>query len=231
MANHLLTSVVAVLAGVATGQPQMCKEYLGEVPCLDAGCRWATMGPASGTCTRQCHEFGGAAAAGTAETQATCVSDAIGCRWIQHPKNPGLGKCGKLCAEFEIESNCMLAGYSTCRWANSDVTAGAAICSKQCNTITDADWCTRVHCVWEPAAGRCRRKCIEFKMKAPCESIGCEWVTPADGYQISQCIAPGVRPPCATAAATTLVNQTGTNCTMANVSAKGTQFLEPVKKH
>merc|ERR1719498_811193 len=138
MTQTTLVFIAAFATGVA-GQPQMCKEFLGKVPCLDAGCRWvdAWQSPAKGTCTRQCHEFGGAVSAGTEATKLECVSDAIGCRWIQHPRNPGLGKCGKMCGEFMVESNCMLAGYSACRWAHGDITNGAPICTKMCNTIDE----------------------------------------------------------------------------------------------
>jgi len=151
-----------------------------------------TVGPAAAngpTCTRQCHEFGGAVDPGDDETRAQCVSEAIGCRWIQHPTNPAVGKCGRLCAEFQVESNCQLAGYGSCRYATQDVTGGDPKCTKQCADITDADWCTGASCIWT-ATGTCRRKCIEFQMQGPCESIGCTWVTPADGYALSQCIPP-----------------------------------------
>merc|ERR1719214_160124 len=202
MTHQLITSwlLVAALAPGATGQPQMCKEYLYEAACHDAGCRWRG---ATGTCTRQCHEFGGAVKPGTPESKIECTSAAVGCRVISHPTNEGVWKCGKQCNEFEVESNCLLAGYSTCRWANPDVTGGPAICTKMCNTITDPDWCTKVHCIWQPATGSCRRKCIEFMMQGPCESIGCVWMTPAQGYPKSQCVPPGTATPCPT-----LINQT-----------------------
>merc|ERR1719355_486767 len=100
MAHRLLTSwllqslLVFALAGGATGQPQMCKEYLYEQACHDAGCRWRAAG---GTCTRQCHEFGGAVAPGTPESKIECSSASIGCRVITHPTNAAVWKCGKLC--------------------------------------------------------------------------------------------------------------------------------------
>jgi len=236
MMQMALVLIATFAAGVAA-QPQMCKEYLGSGTCLDAGCRWvdAWQSPAKGTCTRQCHEFGGAVAAGTDATKAECVSDAIGCRWIQHPRNPNLGKCGKMCGEFVVEQNCALAGYNTCRWAHGDVTGGPAPCTKMCNAPAEQAWCEKVHCVWNPANGACRRKCIEFQMKGPCESIGCVWVTPADGYHLSQCIPPG---PASAPAPAAFVNQTTFFAegqtfkwpTSANDN-KTHQFLQLAKKH
>merc|ERR1719171_2876879 len=207
----------------------MCKEYLYEMACHDAGCRWRG---ATSTCTRQCHEFGGAVKPGTPASKVECTSASVGCRVITHPTNPSVWKCGKQCNEFGIEQNCILAGYGTCRWASADITGGAAMCTKACHSITDADWCTSVHCVWLPATGTCRKKCIEFQMQGPCESAGCDWVTPPD-YALSQCIPP----------ATTFVNMThGVNDTysaegktfkmphFAN-SSKGKQFMKLAKKH
>jgi len=217
MTYQLLT--FSLLVASVAGQPQMCKEYLYEKACMDAGCRWRG---ATGTCTRQCHEFGGAVSPGTPESKIECTSGAIGCRVITHPTNPTVWKCGKLCNEFEVESNCLLAGYGTCRYANGDITGGAPMCTKMCNTIDDPDWCQKVHCIWNAAQGTCRRKCIEFQMKAPCESIGCTWVTPADGYPLSQCIPPGT--PCPS-----------TGCTLASMNstffAEGKTFKVPVNKN
>lgn len=240
----LFKSLLAMLVCSATGQPQMCKEYLYEKACADAGCRWVTVGPAAAngpTCTRQCHEFGGAVAAGSTETQIECASPAIGCRWIEHPTNPAVGKCGKLCNEFKVEQNCLLAGYGTCRYAVGDVTGGPPMCTKQCALITDQGYCDAMACIWVPATGKCRRKCIEFQMKAPCESIGCKWVTPEQGYALSQCIPPGPAPGCASF----LANQTNSSTKMNSnetffaegktfkwpVLAKGKEFLQNVKSH
>eukprot|EP00746_Dinoflagellata_sp_MGD_P167706 gnl/MRDRNA2_/MRDRNA2_98556_c0_seq1.p1 gnl/MRDRNA2_/MRDRNA2_98556_c0~~gnl/MRDRNA2_/MRDRNA2_98556_c0_seq1.p1 ORF type:complete len:227 (-),score=16.80 gnl/MRDRNA2_/MRDRNA2_98556_c0_seq1:12-692(-) len=226
MAN--LPLLVTVLAGVATGQPQMCKDYLNQPLCEDAGCRWIVVNGIS-TCSRQCHEFGGAVATGgnPATLRAECENPTINCRWINHPTNPGLGKCGKQCAEFEVQRNCELAGYSSCRWATPDVTGGAAICTKPCATITDQTWCERVHCVF--ANGACRRKCLEVKMKAPCEAMGCTWITPQThpGEQLTRCEAPTAPAPAG------LVSISNGTLVSTNVTAKSqqTQFLEVVKKH
>jgi hypothetical protein len=228
--------LIAMFATGVAGQPQMCKEYLGVVPCKDAGCRWvdAWQSPAQGTCTRQCHEFGGAVTGGTDASKAECVSDAVGCRWIVHPENAQLGKCGKMCGEFNHEWNCQNAGYGSCRWAHEDITGGEPECTKMCNVINEKAWCEKVHCIWLPGEGRCRRKCIEFQMKAPCEAIGCQWVTTADGYALSQCIppaAPAVAPTVAPAA--TFVNQTNNYSMMKfnqtdMFSAEGKMFKRPV---
>jgi len=246
MANRLLTpwllaAALAVGAG-ATGQPQKCMDIVGEPTCRDAGCRWATVGSAAAngpTCTRQCHEFGGAAQAGTPQSQIDCVSPGTGCRWIVHPTNTALAKCGKLCAEFKVETNCNLAGYSSCRWAAADITGGPPKCTKQCVTITDPTWCEGASCIWMPDKGSCRRKCIEFQMQGPCEQIGCDWVTAADGYALSQCIPPGSALPNfvnQTRGFTTKENETNTFVAEGQtfkrpVFAKGKKFMQVAKIH
>jgi len=220
MINRMLTSslLVAMLAGTATAQPQMCKEYLNIVGCHDAGCRWRE---ATSTCTRQCHEFGGAVSPGTEESKVECSSQSIGCRVISHPTNAGVWKCGRLCPEFKVEMNCLLAGYSTCRWATGDITGGEPMCTKQCVDIPDKEWCEMKHCIWNPEAGTCRRKCIEFQMKGPCEAMGCNWVTPADGYALSQCIPPGQCPTCGQ----TFLNTTGLRKGLFSNASNGTYFF------